>query len=58
MSELKGQLLGMLLVIGIFGAIGSVLYGSFKSAASSVASQVSTPWLETSESVVAPSAVI
>lgn len=40
MSEIKGQLLGMLLVITIFGAIAAVLFTSFKKAADNVASEV------------------
>ena len=37
MSEIKGQLLGVLLVVAIFGAIGFTLYSAFTSAASKVA---------------------
>jgi hypothetical protein len=41
MSELKGQLLGMLMVLAIFAGIGSVLYKAFTSTATNVASQMS-----------------
>ena len=40
MSELKGQLLGMLMVLAIFAAIGSVLYGAFKKAADNISTQM------------------
>lgn len=40
MSELKGQLLGMLLVLGLFGIIWGVLSVSFKDAATDVGNQV------------------
>ncbi len=36
MSEIKGQLLGVLLVVSIFGAIGFTLYSAFKGAADKV----------------------
>lgn len=36
MSEIKGQLLGVLLVVAIFGAIGFTLYSAFKGAADKV----------------------
>lgn len=29
MSEIKGQLLGVVLVVAIFGAIGGLLYAAF-----------------------------
>ncbi|MCI2110742.1 MAG: hypothetical protein LKK13_00115 [Bacilli bacterium] len=40
MSELKGQLLGMLLVLSIFAAIGSVLYAAFTKTADNISSQI------------------
>lgn len=40
MSELKGQLLGMLMVLSIFAAIGSVLYVAFKKTASNISTQM------------------
>ncbi len=36
MSEIKGQLLGVLLVVSIFGAIGFTLYTAFQGAATKV----------------------
>lgn len=36
MSEIKGQLLGVLLVVAIFGAIGFTLYTAFQGAATKV----------------------
>jgi hypothetical protein len=40
MSELKGQLLGMLMVLAIFAAIGSVLFGAFKQTANNISSEM------------------
>jgi ribosome-associated toxin RatA of RatAB toxin-antitoxin module len=40
MSEFKGQLLGMLLVVAVFGAISTVLVQAFTTSANQVASQV------------------
>lgn len=40
MGELKGQLLGVLLVVAIFGAIGTVLYAAFKESANTVATKI------------------
>lgn len=40
MSELKGQLLGMILVLTIFGVLTAILVPSFKKAADSVGEQV------------------
>ncbi len=36
MSEIKGQILGVVLVLAIFGAIGTVLVTSFTNSANSV----------------------
>ncbi len=41
MSELKGQLLGMLLVMAIFGVVWGVLSVSFQDAATQVGNEVS-----------------
>jgi hypothetical protein len=46
MSELKGQLLGMLLVLSLFGVIAGVLTTSFKNAADNISEQMSA--IETS----------
>lgn len=40
MSEIKGQLLGMVLVLAIFGAIAGALVASFKKAADDVSKEV------------------
>lgn len=42
MSEIKAQLLGILLVLGIFAAVGGVLVGAFESQASSIAAETTT----------------
>lgn len=41
MSEIKGQLLGMLLVLAAFATIGTVLYNALSTTANSVGSYVS-----------------
>jgi hypothetical protein len=41
MSELKGQILGVLLVLTIFGAMSVAFTGIFNTAASNIATQVS-----------------
>jgi hypothetical protein len=41
MAELKGQILGVLLVLTIFGAMSVAFTGIFNTAASNVANQVS-----------------
>lgn len=40
MSEFKGQLLGLIIVIGVFGAIGTVLYNAFADSAAAIADKV------------------
>ena len=40
MSEFKGQLLSMILVLAIFSAISGILFASFKSAAAKVGQEV------------------
>lgn len=40
MSEIKGQILGVVLVLAIFGAIGTVLVTAFKNNANSIASKI------------------
>lgn len=50
MSEIKGQLLGVVLVVAIFGAIGGLLYAAFQNAAKSTASKIEeTPTFSMSE---------
>ncbi len=41
MSELKGQLLGMILTLAAFGVIAAALVPAFKSSAESVNKQIS-----------------
>lgn len=41
MSELKGQLLGMILVLAIFGAMAAVLVPTFQNMANRVESEAS-----------------
>ena len=42
MSEIKGQLLGIVLVVTIFGAVAGVLLGAFNTAASNTAKKISS----------------
>lgn len=42
MSEIKGQLLGIVLVVAIFGAVAGVLLSAFKTAAANTAEQITT----------------
>lgn len=41
MSEIKGQILGVVLVLAIFGVVGTTLYGAFASAGNKVADKIS-----------------
>ena len=41
MSEIKGQLLGIILVVTIFGAVAGVLLTAFTSAANNTSTQIS-----------------
>ncbi len=41
MSEIKGQILGVVLVLAIFGVVGTTLYGAFASAGNQVAEKIS-----------------
>lgn len=41
MSEIKGQLLGIVLVVTIFGAVAGVLLSAFNTAAANTADQIS-----------------
>lgn len=40
MSEFKGQLLGIVLVIAAFAAIGTILVGAFETSATAIGSQI------------------
>ena len=42
MSEIKGQLLGIVLVVTIFGAVAGVLLSAFNTAASNTAEKISS----------------
>lgn len=42
MSEFKGQLLGIILVIAAFGVIGGTLVGAFSTSASNVKNQIAS----------------
>lgn len=42
MSEIKGQLLGIILVVMVFAAIGGVMIGAFRSLGTTVTSEVSS----------------
>lgn len=48
MSEIKGQLLGMILVIAIFAAISAAVVGMFKDEVTGISSQMSNVF-ETSQ---------
>ena len=41
MSEIKGQLLGIILVVTIFGAVAGVLLTAFSTAASNTSTKIS-----------------
>lgn len=40
MSEIKGQILGIVLVIAVFGMISGILYTAFQSASTTVANSI------------------
>ena len=40
MSEIKGQLLGLVLVLGIFALVGGILYAVFGKTANRISDQV------------------
>ena len=40
MSEIKGQILGIILVLTVFGAVGGTLVGIFRSLATTVENKV------------------
>ncbi len=54
MSEIKGQLLGIVLVVAIFGAVAGVLLGAFKTAAANTAEKITTePTIQEEEALEA-----
>ena len=42
MSEIKGQLLGIILVVMVFAAVGGIMITSFRSLGTKVASEVTS----------------
>lgn len=40
MSEIKGQILGVVLVLAIFGVVGTALYSAFKTSAENVSNSI------------------
>ncbi|MCQ2742843.1 MAG: hypothetical protein MJ239_06075 [Bacilli bacterium] len=40
MSEIKGQMLGLVLVLAVFGLIAGVIYASFQNSANSLSSKI------------------
>lgn len=46
MSEIKGQILGIILVLTVFGAVGGTLVGIFKSLASTVENKTNSEMSE------------
>lgn len=60
MSEIKGQLLGVLIVLGIFAAVGTLLVDAFKQQAKDIAAQMEktvmvVAYQNASSPIVAPS---
>ena len=51
MSEIKGQLLGIVLVIAVFGAIAGVLYAAFTTSAESVKTKMNITDIETNAGI-------
>ncbi|MBO4540572.1 MAG: hypothetical protein J5736_01160 [Bacilli bacterium] len=42
MSEIKGQLLGILLVVAVGASVGGILYTAFKTSANNVSSKITS----------------
>ncbi len=55
MSEIKGQLLGMLIVLGIFTAIGGTLVTAFQKEAQQITSSLEAPTVSAKAVIAAPS---
>ena len=51
MSEIKGQLLGIVLVIAVFGAVAGVLYTAFTTSANSVQTKMNITDIETNAGI-------
>ena len=51
MSEIKGQLLGIVLVVAVFGAVGTILVSAFKQSATNLKAKIETDTEPTAASV-------
>ena len=49
MSEIKGQLLGIILVVMVFVAVGGVMIGAFRNFGSTITSEVTSAITEVAE---------
>ena len=56
MSEIKGQLLGIILTIAVFGVVFGVLMASFKNSASSIGVRMDEAMYQKYEEEVVPAA--
>lgn len=56
MSEIKGQLLGIVLTIAVFGAVFAVLVASFKNSANSVGTKMDEAIYEVYQEEAIPAA--
>lgn len=52
MSEIKGQLLGVVLVVGVFAAVAGVLVAAFKTAANGLSSKITDDTIPSSVAVL------
>lgn len=44
MSEIKGQILGIVLVLAVFGVVAGTLYNAFVKSADEVGKKIETTW--------------
>lgn len=51
MAEIKGQILGVVLVLAIFGVVGGVMVYSFQSASNNIANKITSASEDTIEPV-------
>ena len=51
MSEIKGQLLGIILVLAIFGAVAGLLMTAFQQTATDVSSKMNVDTIETNAGI-------
>ena len=49
MSEIKGQLLGIILVVMVFAAVGGVMIGAFRNFGTTINNEVSSAITEVAE---------